>query len=115
MRPRRILLSYGPMHVGHFLTRAAERWPDRPAWIEPSRTFTFREAAARVSRFAHALTALGGTRGDRIALLVPNCHEGLETMLASMQAGMAVVPMNARLHPDEHAYMIANAGASIVV
>src|SRR5687767_12980993 len=103
------------MHVGDFLTRAAERWPDRPAWIEPGRTFTFREAEARVNRLAHALTALGGGRGDRVAMLVPNCHEGLETILAPMKAGMAVVPLNARLHPDEHAYLIANAGATIVV
>ena len=117
-RPRRrrlILLWYGAMHVGHLLTRAAERWPDRPAFIEPDETLTFRAAEARANRLAHAFAALGARPGDRIAMLVPNCHEGLETMLASMKSGMAVVPMNARLHPDEHAYMIRNAEATILV
>jgi acyl-CoA synthetase (AMP-forming)/AMP-acid ligase II len=103
------------MHVGHLLTRAAVRWPDRPAWIEPDATITFQEAEARVNRLAHALAALGARRGERVAMLVPNCHEGLETMLAPMKAGMAVVPMNARLHPDEHAYMIRNADAAVLV
>ena len=103
------------MHAGHYLTRAAERWPDRPAWLEGDLVVTFREAEARVNRLAHALSALGARRGDRVAMLVPNCHQGLETMLAPMKAGMAVVPMNVRLHPSEHAYMVENAGASVLV
>ena len=103
------------MDVGHLLTRAAERWPDAPAWIAPETVVTFRTAEARVNRLAHGLSALGAQRGDRIAMLVPNCYQGLETILAPMKAGMAVVPMNVRLHPAEHAYMIGNAGASVLV
>jgi acyl-CoA synthetase (AMP-forming)/AMP-acid ligase II len=103
------------MHAAHYLTRAAQRWPGRAAWLDGDLTVTFREAEARVNRLAHALTALGARRGDRVAMLVPNCHQGLETMLAPMKAGMAVVPMNVRLHPSEHAYMVTNAGASVLV
>jgi acyl-CoA synthetase (AMP-forming)/AMP-acid ligase II len=103
------------MHVGHLLSRAAQRYPDRPAWVEGDVTITFRDAEARVNRLAHALVALGGQRGDRVAMLIPNRHEGLETILAPMKAGMAVVPMNVRLHPTEHAYMIQDSGASILV
>ena len=47
------------MHLGHLLTRAAVRWPDRPAWLEGDVVVTFREAEARVNRLAHALLALG--------------------------------------------------------
>jgi long-chain acyl-CoA synthetase len=97
------------MHAGHFLTRAAQRFPDRPAWLEGDAVVTFREAEARVNRLAHALRALGAAPGDRIGMLVPNCAQGLETLLAPMKAGMAVVPMNARLHPREHAYMLNDA------
>jgi long-chain acyl-CoA synthetase len=32
-----------------------------------------------------------------------------------MKAGLGVVPMNARLHPDEHAYMIGDSGARFLV
>jgi len=41
------------MHVGHFLTRAAQRYPDRPAWLEGDVRISFREAEARVNRLAH--------------------------------------------------------------
>ena len=103
------------MDVGHLLTRAALRWPARPAWLEGDVVVPFREAEARANRLAHALLALGARPGDRIGMLVPNCRQGLETILAPMKAGLGVVPMNVRLHPDEHAYMLNDSGARILI
>jgi acyl-CoA synthetase (AMP-forming)/AMP-acid ligase II len=103
------------MHVGHLLTRAALRWPDRPAWLEGDVVVTFREAEARVNRLARALLALGARPGDRVGMLVPNCRQGLETLLAPMKAGLGVVPLNARLHPSEHAYLLQDSGARFLV
>jgi acyl-CoA synthetase (AMP-forming)/AMP-acid ligase II len=103
------------MHVGHFLARAALRWPHRPAWLEGDVAVSFREAEARVNRLAHGLAALGARPGDRVGLVTPNCRQGLEAILAPMKAGMAVVPMNVRLHPREHAFMLNDAGARVLV
>ena len=103
------------MNAGYFLTRAAERYPDRAAWIDARRIVTFRQAADRVGRLARALMSLGGQPGDRVGLLMPNCPEGLEAILAPIQAGMAAVPMNIRLHPDEHAYMLNDSGAFALI
>ncbi len=103
------------MHVGHFLARAAQRYPDRPAWLQGDSTVTFREAEVRVNRLARALLSLGGQPGDRVAMLLPNCYQGLETLLAPMKAGMAVVPMNIRLHPSEHEYMLNDSGAFALI
>lgn len=103
------------MRVGHFLTRAARRWPERPAWLEGNTVVTFSEAEARVNRLAHALQAMEARPGDRIGMLIPNCYQGLETILAPMKAGMGVVPMNIRLHPGEHEYMLNDSGARILV
>ena len=58
---------------------------------------------------------LGGQPGARVGLLMPNCPEGLEAILAPIQAGMAAVPMNIRLHPDEHAYMLNDSGAFALI
>ncbi len=103
------------MHLGHLLTRAALRYPDRPAWLAGNTMIPFRAAEARVNRLAHALLALGGRPGDRVGMLLPNSYQGLETILAPMKAGMAVVPMNVRLHPAEHRYMLDDSGATILV
>ena len=48
-------------------------------------------------------------------MLLPNCYQGLETILAPMKAGMAVVPLNVRLHPREHEYLLNDSGASVLV
>jgi len=103
------------MHVGHLLTRAAQRYPDRPAWLQGDLVVTFRQAEIRVNRLAHSLLSLGGQPGDRVAMLLPNCYQGLETLLAPMKAGMAVVPMNVRLLPTEHEYMLNDSGAFALV
>ena len=94
------------MHFGHLLTRAARRYPDRTAWLQGGKSIPFREAEDRVNRLANALVGLGGRRGDRVGMLLPNCYQGLETLLAPMKAGMAVVPMNARLHSREHQILL---------
>jgi long-chain acyl-CoA synthetase len=103
------------MHVGHLLSRAAQRWPDRPAWLEDGVVVPFSEAEARVNRLARALLAGGASPGDRVGMLVPNCRQGLETILAPMKAGMGVVPMNVRLHPSEHEYMLNDSGARVLI
>ena len=103
------------MHVGHLLTRASRRWPERPAWLQREESISFREAEERVNRLANGLLALGVKPGERVGLLANNCYQGLETILAPMKAGMAVVPMNARLHPKEHQYLLESSGAVALV
>ena len=103
------------MHVGHLLTRAAQRYPDRPAWLQGDLSISFRGAEDRTNRFANALLNLGAQPGDRVGMLLPNCYQGLETIIAPMKAGMATVPMNIRLHPREHEYLLSDSGASVLV
>jgi acyl-CoA synthetase (AMP-forming)/AMP-acid ligase II len=103
------------MHIGHLLTRAALRYPDRPAWIQGDLVIPFRVAEARVNRLAHALSMLAGEPRSRIGMLLSNCYQGLETILAAMKAGLAVVPMNARLSPAEHTYMLNDSGCTVLV
>jgi long-chain acyl-CoA synthetase len=54
---------------------------------------------------------LGLAPGDRVGLAMTNCLEYLEVMLAGWHAGLAVVPINAKLHPRELAFILENSGA----
>ncbi len=49
--------------------------------------------------------------GDRIALAMTNCPEFYEVLFACWHAGIIAVPMNAKLHPKEFAYILENSGA----
>ena len=103
------------MHVGYLLTRAASHHPDRPAWMLEDRRVSFGQAEKRVNALANSLIALGGQPGDRVGMLVPNRLEGLETLLAPMKARMAVVPLNVRLHPKEHEFILNDSGCFALI
>ncbi|MBI4199245.1 MAG: long-chain fatty acid--CoA ligase [Chloroflexi bacterium] len=103
------------MNVGHLLTRAALRYPEHTAWLSDDKRVMFREAEARTNALANALLDLGLRHGDRVGMLLQNCPEGLETILAPMKAGLTAVPLNVRLHPSEHLYILNDSGCRALV
>jgi acyl-CoA synthetase (AMP-forming)/AMP-acid ligase II len=53
--------------------------------------------------------------GDRVAIVMRNRPEYLEALFAIWHAGLVAVPVNARLHRDEIAYILDHSGAAVVV
>jgi long-chain acyl-CoA synthetase len=51
--------------------------------------------------------------GDRVALLMTNSPEYVEIFWAAWWAGLAVVPINAKLHPKEAEYILDHSGARV--
>jgi long-chain acyl-CoA synthetase len=99
-------------------------WLDRLARSDADRVAVFRGAvprltfaawAARAARLAGALRhrlALG--RGERVAIVMANAPEYAEALLGIWWAGLAAVPVNAKLHPKEIAWILADSGARAV-
>jgi long-chain acyl-CoA synthetase len=48
-----------------------------------------------------------------VALAMKNCPEYYEVLFACWHAGLTAVPMNAKLHPKEFAYILENSGARV--
>jgi acyl-CoA synthetase (AMP-forming)/AMP-acid ligase II len=103
------------MNIGSVLTRAAQRSPDRTAIIHGDLSRTYRDFNARANRLASRLHAAGVRNGDRVAILQRNCPELLETLFATFKAGAITVPINARLHPKEYAYILDDSGAKALI
>ena len=53
--------------------------------------------------------------GDRVAIVMHNRPQYLEAMFAAWHAGLVVVPVNARLHRDEIAFILEDSGTAVVV
>jgi acyl-CoA synthetase (AMP-forming)/AMP-acid ligase II len=102
-------------NIGTYLTRAAERVPDRLAIAWGDVHATYAEEEHRVNSLGLALTLLGLQKGDRVAILQWNGRQFLETMLACFKTGLCVVPINARLHPEEVCSHVRDAEAVAVV
>jgi acetyl-CoA synthetase len=79
------------------------------------RSLTFRELAARTSRFAAALRALGVAPGERVLIRLPNCLEYSTAFLGTMKRGAIPVPTSTMLTPDEVEYLARDSGAVAMV
>ena len=80
-------------------------------WDGPS----YREAVDMVRRLACFLIAQGIEPGDRVVLAAENRMEWVLADLAIMAAGAWVVPAYATNTAKEHAYIIANSEAKMVI
>jgi acyl-CoA synthetase (AMP-forming)/AMP-acid ligase II len=103
------------MNVGNLLTKASRTYPERLALVYGDKEFRYRHINDRVNRLANKLKELGLKKGDMVAIAQKNCPQILETMFACFKAGIAVVPINARLHPNELAYIIEDSGSRALV
>ncbi|HZN86093.1 MAG TPA: long-chain fatty acid--CoA ligase [Burkholderiales bacterium] len=102
------------MNLAALLHASARRLPGAPAIALGARTVaTYGELSQRVARLAAGMLARGLARGDRVALAMRNCPEYYEVLFACWHAGLAAVPINAKLHPKEFAYILGNAGAKL--
>ena len=81
------------------LQRAARQAPDAPAIFRGRAPWaTYGQLALRVARLACGLRErLGLAPGERVAIAMKNSPEYLEALYAAWWAGLAVVPVNAKL------------------
>lgn len=105
------------MNPAEWLQRTARRQPDAPALLEGTACrATYADFARRVAQLAAALRERHGLRpGDRLAIYMPNATAYLEALYAAWHAGAVAVPINAKLHPREAAWILADSGARFVV
>jgi len=104
------------VNIAALLTKTAATWPYNPALSLGVETVaSYRDFAAQASRLASGLTAsLGLNPGDRIAIAMKNDPAFMVVLFGAWIAGLTAVPMNAKLHRKEFAYILENSGARVV-
>ena len=96
--------------------KIGQEQPDRPALVTPDGAeYTFGELLAETNKVTHGLRALGLTKGDAIATVLPNGVEMIELYMACLQAGLYITPINHHLVADEIAYIVADSEAKVLV
>src|SRR4051812_13512946 len=105
----------GEMDVGGKLAALAREHSDGTAIIDDTGAWSFGQFHARVMRFGNALRGLGLSKGDRVALLVPDIREYLEADYGTMAAGLVRVPVDPRLTRRELIALLHHAGARALV
>ena len=103
------------MNAAVFLAKAARQRGDQPAILHGEESISYREFLERSLAVGGNLLARGLERGDRVAFVLHNSPRVLETIYGCFAAGLVVVPVNARLHAREIAYIAGNSGARILI
>src|SRR5690606_6002287 len=103
------------MNLANWLHRAAQRWPDRPAIFHGTELVCdYRGFAAQAASNARRLLADHGLLpGERVGFFMHNDPSYLVWMYAAWWAGLAVVPINAKLHGAEAAWILDNAECGV--
>lgn len=105
------------MNPAVWVARNGRLRADDPALADGERVHaSWATFAGRTAAAAGALRHdFGLSPGDRVALVMRNRPEYLEAMFAIWHAGLVAVPVNARLHRDEIAYILEDSGTAVVL
>jgi fatty-acyl-CoA synthase len=98
------------------IERNAAFAPDKPAMHFEGTTLSYATLMARVEQAARALKSeFGVDSGDRIAILSLNRPDYLVLLYACARLGAMLVPLNWRLAVAEQLFILANAGAKMLI
>jgi long-chain acyl-CoA synthetase len=105
--------EHSPAHnLATLLLRSARCWPRQPAVALGATTVCdYATLATRAARMAATLRASGLDPGERVALVSRNVPAYIEALCGCWWAGLAAVPVNAKLHPRELEFVLADSGA----
>ena len=94
--------------------RNARRFPNELALVYHENRFTFKKHNERVNRLANALLKLGIQKGDRVSVILDNCHQYCEIMAATSKAGFILAHFSTSLK-EELNYVVGNAEPSMMI
>jgi long-chain acyl-CoA synthetase len=89
--------------------------PEKPALVVGDRSATFAELDDRANRLGAVLEGMGAGLGRPVAAVLPNGIEFFEVAMAAGKLGVPFLPVNWHLKAAELAYIVEDAGVSVVV
>ncbi|PJJ05379.1 fatty-acyl-CoA synthase [Streptomyces sp. 2333.5] len=103
--------------IGTDLARTLARFGDREALVEVAsgRRWTYTELGRAVDEVALGLLAKGVTKGDRVGIWAPNCAEWVLVQYATAKIGAILVNVNPAYRVHELAYVLRQAGITVLV
>ena len=109
------LAPYPAKTLVDYVNETAETIPDAPAILFKGITLSNRDLDRLSNRFAAALIASGIGKGDRVALVLPNCPQFLIAEFGAWKAGATVLPLNPLYTGSELREPLTAAGVKVVV
>ncbi|MBQ4901007.1 AMP-binding protein [Paenibacillus sp. Marseille-P2973] len=107
--------NYPKQNLAQFLIQTAERYPQVHALDFLGKKMTYAELLEKSYRFARTLQRLGINKGDRVAIMLPNCPQAVITYYGTLLIGGIVVMTNPLYMPRELEHQLTDSGARLIV
>lgn len=104
-----------PGCIHELFEQQAARTPDAVALVDLDRQLTYRELNARANRLAHRLRDLGVQPDNLVAICLERSLELVVGLLGILKAGGAYVPLDPDYPEERLAFMLKDAGPSVVL
>lgn len=108
-------LEYPNKTMPDFLAEAAEKCPQRTALIFAGVQIPYAMLHTLVEKTALALYNLGVRKGDRVALMAPNCPQYVVGFLAIQKIGAVVAQVNPMYVERELEHLLNDSGARVII
>ncbi len=101
--------------IPDLLNTAAINYPNQTACLFEGARLTYKQLKQQVDRLAAGLHQLGVSKGDRVAIMMPNCPQTLIAYYAILSLGAVTVMSNPLYVKRELEYQWGNSGTEIVI
>ncbi|GEM_PF-107097 len=108
-------LTYPDGSIVQFLLDAVNRYPQHQALSFMGKTMTYRELHRDAVQLATRLVSLGISKGDRVAIMLPNCPQAVVSYYGVLLAGAVVVQTNPLYVERELEHQLKDSGASALI
>jgi long-chain acyl-CoA synthetase len=109
------LAPYATRTLVDCVRETAARLPDHPAILFKGTAISYGSLERASDACAAALLSMGVARGDRIALVLPNCPQFIIVELAAWKIGAIIAPLNPLYTEAELLTALGESGATIAV
>lgn len=113
-------IDYPQITLQQLLEETVQRFPDHTVIIFPgvlgdAYRLSYQELNRQANQLANALIDLGVKKGDRVALLMPNCPQFVISYYAVLKVGGIVVATNPLYSPREMEFQLKDCGAETII
>jgi long-chain acyl-CoA synthetase len=108
-------LTYPSVMLDELLRDAAAKYPHHICTSFLGARLTYAEIDALADRFASGLSRLEIQRGDRVALMLPNCSQYVISHFAVLRSGAVVVPCNPQYTARELTHQLAEVMPKVLI
>ncbi|RAL26781.1 long-chain-fatty-acid--CoA ligase [Thermoflavimicrobium daqui] len=108
-------LDYPDISIAQLLINAVNDFPNQDAIAFMGKRLTYQELLEQVYCFANALKRLGINKGDRVAIMLPNCPQSVIAYYATLMIGGIVVHTNPLYMENELEHQLNDADAKAII